>query len=108
MLATFTFVTLAWIFFRSKGLNIALVYFKRIVTGIFDHSGQMLPLPNWMSVLKHCIPLIIGDWLLRRNERSLRVPGNRILRISLYFILVIAILYKLIDTDSSTFIYYQF
>jgi hypothetical protein len=43
---------------------------------------------------------------LRHNERTLRVPTNRILRTAIYFAFALAVLLKLGSHQS--FIYFQF
>ncbi|MFN5653818.1 MAG: hypothetical protein ACK465_09365, partial [Flavobacteriia bacterium] len=58
------------------------------------------------SILLWGALLLLLDWYLRHNERSLRVPAHRILRNGIYFVFALAVLLKLGSHQS--FIYFQF
>jgi hypothetical protein len=106
MLTTFAFVTFAWIFFRvDDGIPSALGYITHIGVSIIEHPGQFLMLPSGKRAFVYIIPLILGDWYLRRDERKLmspRVPWV------IYSIAVVVFLYEIIFSQASTFIYFQF
>jgi alginate O-acetyltransferase complex protein AlgI len=107
MSTTFAFVTFAWIFFRTEdGLDLALGYIKNIVISIVDHPGQFLMLPEGKMVFIYIIPLLIGDWHLRRDERNLKTMQNQVVRIFLYTSMTLLILYNF--GLKSSFIYFQF
>jgi hypothetical protein len=111
MSTTFAFVTFAWIFFRADGMQIALGYIKQIGVSISEHPGQFLILPGGKMAFVYIIPLVLGDWYLRRDERLLLLPRNKFIRISIYCILGTLILLMLLNylyTKSSSFIYFQF
>lgn len=86
MLSTFTFVTFAWIFFRADNIESAFGYLKQMAVSIYFHSDQLVHFPSSVHVddvsirmaFIYIIPLIIIDWFLRRNERSLfkAIPIN--------------------------------
>jgi hypothetical protein len=104
MSTTFAFVTFAWIFFRADGMNIALGYIKHIVVSMLEHPGQFLILPGGKMAFVYIIPLVLGDWYLRRDERKYRF--NRIIAILLAFISIFWLI-KSIGNNTS-FIYFQF
>jgi hypothetical protein len=107
MSTTFAFVTVAWIFFRADGIKFALGYIKQIGVSIIEHPGQFLILPgrNKMAFV-YVIFLVLGDWYLRRDERSFKTSSNTIIRKFIYWIIIIIIL-SLIGGKQS-FIYFQF
>lgn len=105
MLSTFAFVTFAWIFFRADNMHFALDYIKHIGVSIIEHPGQFLMLPGGKMAFLYIIPLVLGDWYLRRNERRLSVNTN-FTRFIIYF-LILTITMLSFGTKSS-FIYFQF
>lgn len=114
MIWTFTFVTFAWIFFRASTVQIAIGYIKQIVVDTVSHPGHYLSKPNGLSALYYIIPLLVADWWLRRNERTLSMPnigGSAVLtqtfKFVLYWIIVLVIIWHLGFSENS-FIYFQF
>ena len=100
MLGTFTFVTFAWVFFRADTLTDATLYLQHIFAQGPQNGLQGKSILLWGT-------LLLGlDWYLRHNERTLRVPTNRILRTAIYFAFALAVLLKLGSHQS--FIYFQF
>jgi D-alanyl-lipoteichoic acid acyltransferase DltB (MBOAT superfamily) len=112
MLTTFAFVTFAWIFFRiDDDILLSLDYIKHIGVSIVYKPGQFLMLPEGKMAIIYIIPLVLGDWYLRMNERLLRVPNNKFVRISIYCFLGTLILIQLLtylNAKPSSFIYFQF
>ena len=106
MLTTFAFVTFAWIFFRADGMGFALSYIKQVVLSLIAHPGQFLMLPGGKRVFVYIIPLILGDWYLRRDERNFKKwPLDSLI----VFVLAGILLWKLTSQDGSlNFIYFQF
>jgi D-alanyl-lipoteichoic acid acyltransferase DltB (MBOAT superfamily) len=106
MLTTFAFVTFAWIFFRADGMDFALSYIKQIVLSLIAHPGQFLMLPGGKRVFVYIIPLILGDWYLRRDERNFKKwPLDSFI----VFVIAWILLSKLTSQDGSlNFIYFQF
>ena len=101
MLGTFAFVTFAWIFFRADTLQNAFGF----IEGLFSNWGESTTLkPNYILFL--ILILLLIDWYLRRDERSLKVPANRLLRYAIYLSLTFAVLFHM-DGEQS-FIYFQF
>ena len=100
MLGTFTFVTFAWVFFRADTLTDATQYLQHIFVQGPQNGLQGKSILLWGA-------LLLGlDWYLRHNERTLRVPTNRILRTAIYFAFALTVLLKLGSHQS--FIYFQF
>ncbi len=100
MLGTFTFVTFAWVFFRADTLTDATLYLQHIFVQGPQNGLQGKSILLWGA-------LLLGlDWYLRHNERTLRVPTNRILRTAIYFAFALTVLLKLGSHQS--FIYFQF
>lgn len=110
MASTFSFVSFAWIFFRSNdGLRSAFDYIKHMVLSIIEQPAQLFSMPGGKMALIYIVPLIFGDWYLRRDERSLRIFSNKSLRvISYYFLILIIILFSVLNQEINTFIYFQF
>ncbi|MCB0695804.1 MAG: MBOAT family protein [Chitinophagaceae bacterium] len=108
MLSTFAFVTFAWIFFRASDMTLAVNYIKNIFVSIAGAPGQITSLPDGYEAVIYIVPLIIGDWWLRRNERQLRSFNNKYLRWAFYLVLMLILVYKSMDLDNTTFIYFQF
>lgn len=74
MLATFIFVTIAWVFFRAPGMSNALHYLMRIFTDSIHHPAQYLRVPPYLYPGVLIIPMLAGDWLYRRDEREYHIP----------------------------------
>jgi hypothetical protein len=108
MSTTFVFVTFAWIFFRADGMSMALGFIQHIGDSIINHPGQLLSLPDGKMSFLYILPLVLGDWYLRRDERKLKKFPNSKLNIFIYAILIICLLFSSINNDNSTFIYFQF
>jgi D-alanyl-lipoteichoic acid acyltransferase DltB (MBOAT superfamily) len=109
MLATFSFVTVAWIFFRFPEASSALAYIKKILYEFVSSPFNFFYIPQNNRLAIFLIGLLlICDWYLRRDERSLKVPiKNRILRYAFYILLIILIHLNIGRGDNS-FIYFQF
>ncbi len=101
ILTTFTFVTIAWIFFRADSMSIALQYLKNIYFKFSNNPGQLLDLHGYIISFAYILPLILGDWWLRRDERSLR-KAPFVIYLFLGFLIYINF------GTYSTFIYFQF
>jgi D-alanyl-lipoteichoic acid acyltransferase DltB (MBOAT superfamily) len=109
MSTTFAFVTFAWIFFRADGMTMGVSYIKNISASIIGDPGQFLHLPIGKMAFIYMIPLILGDWFMRRNERVLLTPQKVLFRNVLYLIISILIMWYFFNSDeSASFIYFQF
>jgi len=101
MLSTFAFVTLAWIFFRAPNIAIALKYIKRI----FSSSFQLHDILNIDQIFLPIGALLIGDWILRRDERHL---SPKLFNFIIISILVWLVVLRSFGGDAVKFIYFQF
>ena len=106
---TFSLTVFAWIFFRAENLTHAFSY----VSEIF--SSSLLTIPHFQGigeavpiVFLACIFLII-EWLGREQQYAIACLGikwKRPLRYSLYYAIIIAILW--FRGQEQQFIYFQF
>jgi alginate O-acetyltransferase complex protein AlgI len=101
---TFSFVTFAWIFFRSKNLPMAMAYIKRIITNTIKCPDQYFSTPSGIAIMAYIVPFVLIEWWLRRDERSLRTPAA--FRPLLYFVLAVLIIFCF--KKRTNFIYFQF
>jgi len=114
MLTTFTFVTIAWIFFRAKTLGQAIGYIKHSFLSIIHSPSQLLHMPifnaskisdrDFYWILIKLSFLVIFDYIIRKDERSI---FQNIRYIGFYYV-VISILIILSMSKSETFIYFNF
>jgi alginate O-acetyltransferase complex protein AlgI len=104
MSSTFTFVTFAWIFFRADDLYKAIGFIERIFLSIYETPDQLLKIPSKKIIFIYVIPLLLGDWFLRRDERKYNFP-----KIVAYILTVITVFcfFNSIG-DKNSFIYFQF
>jgi alginate O-acetyltransferase complex protein AlgI len=108
IMATFMLTTLAWIFFRSVNVTQAL----NILSEIF--SGSLFVFPAFTGGRKVEIMLLITifiavEWIGREHQFALEKLGlgwNKFLRWSMYYSIVIAIIY--FAGIEKQFIYFQF
>lgn len=104
MIKTFTFVTFAWIFFRAETLTEATNYISRIFQDIVQHPSQFLQAPSGVKALLFVIPMLIGDWMFRRNDRN--YPINKWIG---FLLTAITLIYLLAAYGKKAdFIYFQF
>ena len=114
MVATFLFVTFAWIFFRAKTLTIALQFIKRIFKNSIENPQQFLHLPGGVNnsldiqtIVYYIIPMVFFDWLFRRNEREIFTNfKSEVLRWIIYFVMGLFVMFYF--GTKSSFIYFQF
>jgi alginate O-acetyltransferase complex protein AlgI len=104
MSTTFVFVSFAWIFFRAESMSKAFDYLNKILLSIIGQPSQLIQLPGGKMAFVYILPLVLGDWYLRREERNLRYK-NKLLY---YIIFIITLWYLLSDDISNSFIYFQF
>jgi alginate O-acetyltransferase complex protein AlgI len=112
MLTTFGFVTFAWIFFRNHDLGSAIDYIIHIFTN-WRHLGESVP---YLVIFYYILPLVVMDWLFRRNERDLEAPnsnvvmtlGSRVVQYTIYTLTALFLLNAIIQKENTSFIYFQF
>ncbi|MBU3677030.1 MAG: MBOAT family protein, partial [Chitinophagaceae bacterium] len=112
MLGTFLFVTLAWIFFRAETLHQAIGYITRFAVDAFNHPMDLIQMGGGKQIMALIVPLLLGDWYLRHDERSLKTPRSGVIRILLYTAITLAVAYCLLsdylNDKGQEFIYFQF
>ena len=112
MLSTFAFVTFAWIFFRADDIPMAWGYIQQIGISLVQHPSQLLKLTEGKIAFVYILPLIVGDWYVRRDERQLKelMPSQGIIKTLanwlLYIVLIILVL--VFFSQEQSFIYFQF
>lgn len=105
MISTFTFVTFAWLFFRAHKVEDAVGYTLQIINSIIKNPGQVFYRPAGISTFIYIVLLVLGDWLMRRNERSISFINPWIKR-GYYIVIGLVIFFYLGQKQS--FIYFQF
>lgn len=112
MLTTFLFVTFAWIFFRAETLQQAIGYIACFVNDSIQHPMHLLSFAGGKQIFALVLPMILGDWYMRHDERQLKPPTATWLRYGLYTLFTLAIAYCLISNylndQGQEFIYFQF
>lgn len=109
MISTFGFVTFAWIFFRANGIYQAYSYFKQIAGSVIQFPSQFYYNQEGSSIFYFIIPLVLGDWWLRRDERVLRTFKSKTVRFLVYCLIGLTIIYMFNFTGTGyNFIYFQF
>lgn len=106
MILTFGFVSFAWIFFRAETMGGAIDYIAHLFADLFAHPGELLSIPYGNVALFFIIPLLIGDWYLRKDERDLAFPKSRWLRY-LWCMILAQLIFTRFHTETN-FIYFQF
>lgn len=108
MLLTFSFVSLAWVFFRSPDIFEAVDYLRKMALSLVLNPLENMQKIQGKTAIIYIAPLVLADWYLRHNERELKLPGHsRWLRWLIYG-LIIAAIGLFMYADSSQFIYFQF
>jgi alginate O-acetyltransferase complex protein AlgI len=111
ILCTFSFVSLAWVFFRSESVGKAVDYLLKLKNNIFYNYDSFFSNPAGKSSLIYICVLILFDWKIRRNERVLEIHKNVYVRYMIYILLFTLVLvhanfFK--KGSNIEFIYFQF
>jgi D-alanyl-lipoteichoic acid acyltransferase DltB (MBOAT superfamily) len=106
ILYTFSFVTIAWVFFRSETIQQALFFFK----DFYKNVGEKSIIHNLnFTILIPVILLFIMDWKFRKNERQLAFFKHQLLNWLAYITLGLVIIFYFLNNQAeSSFIYFQF
>lgn len=110
VLLSFSFVCLAWTFFRANSVNSAIDYLTQTFSSLFSEPQQLLNAPKNLIAFLFIIPLIIGDLILKSST------SYRLFRFKLplanyiaYLLLSVLIIYGLFNGEANdAFIYFQF
>ena len=104
ILLTFTLVVVGWIIFRAQTIGDAWGF----LTGIFTHPfGTPMMVTGLKRTLLAVALLVVVEWLLRKRNHGLDIAHLKpVLRIAIYYIIVLLILE--LGANSKSFIYFQF
>lgn len=106
---TFTWISVAWVFFRADSIGNAFDYLKMLV------SPSLFSVPNFegadsaIILLLGIIFLLVMEWMSRKYEYGLAIIEklpNRLLRYAIYYTLIFVIYY--FNGKEQEFIYFQF
>ncbi|MCB0704394.1 MAG: MBOAT family protein [Saprospiraceae bacterium] len=100
MLGTFAVVTFAWIFFRADSVSVALDYLAHIPKGFLQFPA------GYSAGLYYILALLLLEWIIRKDERNIRLSANVAIRYIFYTIQLLMILANFSSAES--FIYFQF
>jgi D-alanyl-lipoteichoic acid acyltransferase DltB (MBOAT superfamily) len=108
VLITFFLITFSRIFFRSPNLSDAFQYIKRIGTQ-FHMENYHHPMGYRMADFYVLLGLFtIYEYLIRRDERNPFKFKSKLLRFTIYTIIVLTMLLFYDDGVNRSFIYFQF
>ena len=111
ILITFGLTVFAWIFFRAENIHHALRYIKNLF------SSSLFTLPNFpnMSKVLIILPFILIFFLVEwvGRERQFAINGidtikKHFIRWTIYYAIIIVIIYFSLDNRKQEFIYFQF
>ena len=108
IVTTFAIVTIAWIFFRLTDINMAW----DAVVKIFSSAGMpFVDLPTFAYGFSSIAILLLVDYLIFKQESSLRIVKQGFLYVSFRYILAVVLTLWIISTGifgGGQFIYFQF
>ncbi len=118
VLGTFTFVMLAWVFFRANSIGEAVYVIGNIFTGISDVRTYItdagyrvfeISIIDKLLAFLTILALVLWDWVSLKRDIIMRITMKRSwgMRYAFYFGLLTAILI-LRATDATEFVYFQF
>jgi len=94
---TFFFVTIAWVFFRSNSIEDAIYFIYKMFTDIG------IPTISKASIF-YIIILFLFEWNIRFNEREINFLNYR----PIMLLIALITLFYFVNSNSTTFIYFQF
>ena len=108
ILLTFGLTTLAWVFFRAENLSHAFHYLQTIFSRTLFIKPDLIP---WQEIIL-IVMLIVAEWIQRKKQHALEFyPTKRnlkVLRWSLYMVLLLMIYFLGDYSTEYEFIYFQF
>jgi alginate O-acetyltransferase complex protein AlgI len=105
MALTFFLVTIAWVFFRAKGIDHAFDY----LWNMFSWDFFSIPKNGYANKLIPVVILMVIEWYGRKNEYAIATLGKRLprpIRWLIYYLLIMTIF--LFAGQEQEFIYFQF
>ena len=104
---TFLLTVLAWVFFRAENISHATSFLQKVFSITIIKSPYYPGIGLTKYTLIFILILVIVEWINRGKSHSLMtLPKNKIVRYTLYYILVISIILN--SGSEQQFIYFQF
>ena len=108
IITTFLLVTLTWVFFRAETVSIAFDYLLRIFT---KFNGESYSHPLGYRMIDYFILIllfVIYEYIIRRDERAPFKFKSKIIRFTIYVLMILSLLLFYDDQVDRSFIYFQF
>ena len=105
MIATFSIVLLAWVFFRAGSLSHAFAYIFRIPRSAFSGATTKFPLTLLISV---CLALLLVEWFQRNKAHALEIAHLPIVLRWLTYYTIVTLIFWYGITGNVPFIYVKF
>ena len=98
---TYFSTMIAWVFFRSETISSGIEY----ITIMFNNFG--FP-SSYRFFLLHVLVILSFDWIVKGSERDIVFSKIKILRFTLYMIILFFCVINLFNDVKTDFIYFQF
>ena len=98
---TYFSTMIAWVFFRSETISSGIEY----IIIIFNNFA--LP-SSYRFFSLHVLVILFFDWIVKESERDIIFSRNKILRFTLYMIILFFYVINLFNDVKEDFIYFQF
>jgi alginate O-acetyltransferase complex protein AlgI len=108
---TFGLTVFAWIFFRANGIRHALSYVYGIFTPSLFSIPKFIGMNEALTTAILVVIFVVVEWIGRENEYALEMLKNvrsKIVRWSLYLIILLTIYFYGNFDETVEFIYFQF
>ena len=106
MASTFAFVTFAWVFFRAENLDQAISFIDKLKLLLFEKPNYYTTISGVGISFVYIFTLVIGDWHLRRDERTVYINLNKYVKKGIYITMLYIVFSKF--QQNHNFIYFQF
>ena len=104
---TFLLTVLAWVFFRAENISHATSFLQKVFSITIIKSPYYPSIGLTKYTLIFILILVIVEWINRgKSHLLMTLPKNKIVRYTLYYILVISIIFN--SGSEQQFIYFQF
>ena len=102
---TFFLAVIGWIIFRSEDMSMAMGYIKAMYSNDFFDPSALYG----KTILVYCLVFLAIEWIQRDKRYALQISEmNSVLLKWLTCLFVAVIIYMVMSTSISTFIYFQF
>ncbi|WP_395044879.1 MBOAT family O-acyltransferase [Flavobacterium sp.] len=103
IILTFSITTIAWIFFRSPSVKLALLYIAKILN-YDNYSFPEIDLKPFIFIFI----LIVVEWIQRKKHHGLELYKLNNIYIRWFIYLTLFLIIILFGANSDSFIYFQF